>query len=93
MTKPMPTGTYENKVPSWREFNSLLETVDLNDSIGNVFVVDTFFYYKNATKKQKIYNEIFLPIIEKQKILDANERSVYQIIKLYSETDKDVPPS
>ena len=38
-------------------------------------------------------NEIYPPIIEKQKILDANERSVYQLIELYSETDKGVPRS
>ena len=38
-----------------------------------------------------IYNEISPPITEKQKILDANERSVYQLVELYSETDKGVP--
>ena len=43
--------------------------------------------------KNKIYNEIYPPIIEKQKILDANELLVYQLIKLYSETDKGVPCS
>ena len=38
-------------------------------------------------------NEIYPPIIEKQKILDANERSVHQLIELYSEIDKGVPHS
>ena len=45
------------------------------------------------TIKQKMYNEIYPPITEKQKILDANKRSVYQLIELYSETDKGVPRS
>ena len=89
----MPTDSIKKKVLSRREFNLLLETVDLDDSIGHLFVVDIFFDYKSATQKQKIYNEIYPPIIEKQKILDANERSVYQLIELYSETDKGVPRS
>ena len=53
MTKPMPTGSIKKKVPSWQEFNLLLETVDLDDSIGHLFVVDIFFGYKNATQKKK----------------------------------------
>ena len=56
-------------------------------------MVDIFCDYKNATQKQKIYNEIYPPITEKQKILDSNERSVYQLIEFYSETDKGVPRS
>ena len=31
--------------------------------------------------------------MKNKKILDANERSVYQLIELYSETDKSVPCS
>ena len=37
--------------------------------------------------------KLYSPIIEKQKILDANERSVYQLIELYSEANKGVPRS
>ena len=55
MTKPVPTGLSENKVPSWREFNLLLETVDLNNSIGNVFVVDTFLCIIKTQPKSKRY--------------------------------------
>ena len=91
MTKPMPTGSIKKKIPSWREFSLLLETVHFDDPIGHLFVVDIFYDRKNATQKQKIYNEIYPPIIEKQKILDANERSVYQLVELYSETNKGVP--
>ena len=36
-----------------------------------------------------MYNEILSPIIEKQKYLDANERSVYQLLELFDETTKD----
>ena len=38
-----------------------------------------------------MYNEIFPPIIEKRKTIDASERSVFQLCELYSETDKGKP--
>ena len=84
MTKPMPTVCIKEKEPlSWLDFHILLETVDLDDSIGHLFIVDIFFDEKNATKKQLLYNEIFPLIIEKQKTLDANERSGYQLLELF----------
>ena len=69
----MSTGCIkQNNSPSWLEFNLLLEKVSLEDSIGHLFVVDIEFDEKNVSKRQYMYNEIFSPIIEKQKILDAN---------------------
>ena len=86
MTRPMPTGCIkQNNSPSWLEFNLLLEKVSLEDSIGHLFVVDIEFDEQNATKKQYMYNEIFPPIIEKQKILDANERSLFQLLELFNQ--------
>ena len=35
MTKPIPTGSIKKNVQSWREFNLLLEIVDLDNSIGH----------------------------------------------------------
>ena len=32
-------------------------------------------------KKQLVYNEIYPPIIEKQKIIDPCERSVFQLLE------------
>ena len=70
MTKLMPTGCIkEYNSPSWLTFNLLLKKLSLDDLIGHLFVVDIEFNKKNATKK---YNEILPPIIEKQKVLDAN---------------------
>ena len=90
----MPTGGIKkHKPPDLRKLNLMLETIDLDDPLGHLFVVDIFYNYENASPKQKLYNEIFPPIIEKQKIIDANERSVYQLIKSYSEMDKGVPRS
>ena len=82
MTKPLPTGCIkENLDVSWRTFNLLLEKVSLNDQIGHIYVVDIKFDHKNASENQIVYNEIYLPIAEKQKNIDPCERSVYQLIK------------
>ena len=68
MTKPMPTGCIkEHLFPSWLEFNLFLETIDLEDQIGHLFVVDIEFDEKIATERGYMYNEILPPIIEKQK--------------------------
>ena len=92
MTKPLPTGCIkENLDVSWRTFNLLLEKVSLNDQIGHIYVVDIKFDHKNASENQIVYNEIYLPIAEKQKIIDPCERSVYQLIKQYSATEKSSP--
>ena len=94
ITRPMPTGCIkQNNSPSWLESNLLLEKVSLEDPIGHLFVVDIEFDEKNATKKQYMYHEIFPPIIEKQKILDANEGSLYQLLELLDKTNDDKPKS
>ena len=38
-----------------------------------------------------MYNEIYPPIIEKQKIIDPYERSVYQLLQQYVEGEYDNP--
>ena len=94
MTRPMPIGCIkQSNSPSWLEFNLLLEKLSLDDPIGHLFVVGIEFDEKNATKKQYMYNKIFPPIIEKQKILDPNERSLYQLLELLDKTNDDKPKS
>ena len=56
-----------------------------------MFVVDIVFDSKNATEKELAYNEIYLPRIEKQKIIDPYERSVYQLLEQYVEGTIDNP--
>ena len=68
MTKPLPTGCIKDgKDISWKTFNFLLETVSFEDKIGHLYIVDTEFDVKNATKREFAYNEIYPLIIEKQK--------------------------
>lgn len=84
MTKPMPTGCIKEHPLSCSmlEFNLLLETIDLDDKIGHLYVVDIEFDKANAMKQQLFFNEIMPPIIEKQKIFEANKHSVYQLSDL-----------
>ena len=90
MTKPLPTGCIkENKNFSWVNFNISIESVDLTDKIGHLFVVDIFFDAENANKKQLLYNEIFPPVIEKQKILEVYERSAYQLLELFDKNKRE----
>ena len=71
MTKPLPTGCIkDDKDISWETFNFLLETVSFEDKIGHLYIVDIEFDVKNVTKREFTYNEIYPPIIEKQKIID-----------------------
>ena len=88
MTKPMPTGCIkENNSPSWLKFNLLLETVTLEDKIGHLFIVDIEFDVENADERKYLYNEIFPPIIEKQTKIDVNDRSLFQLLELFAQTE------
>ena len=53
MTKLLPIGFIkENSDISWRTFNLLLEKVNLDDQIGQLYVVDIEFDHKKATYNQ-----------------------------------------
>ena len=53
MTKPLPTGCIKNDLDfSWTTFNLLLESLNLEDKIGHLYIVDIKFGYENATEKQ-----------------------------------------
>ena len=93
MTKPMAVGSIKEKTPDWVECNVLLEKVTLDDKIRHLFIVDIEFDYENVDAKQIIYNEIYLPVIDKQTKLDANERLIFQLYDLYSETTEKEPKS
>ena len=90
----MPTGLIKfDPDISWKTFHHLLETVDLDDKIGHLYVVNIYFDYENATQKQRAYNEISPPIIEKQKIVDICERYTSQLLEQYKENGDETPKS
>ena len=65
--------------------------MSLEDKIDHLFVVDIQFNHVQATDGQMIYNEIFLPIIEKDLILEPNERSCFQLLELYNDSNENKP--
>ena len=89
MTKSLPTGCIkENKNVSWNTFNRLLETVSLEDDIGHLYIVDIEFDKESATEKTYAYNEIYPPIIVKQKAIDSSERSTFQLLEQFVKGEK-----
>ena len=64
------------------KFNLLLETISLDDKIRHLFAIDIEFDYENADA-----------VIDKQKTLDGNERSVFQLCELYAEASEREPKS
>ena len=89
MTKPLPTGCIkdDNDI-SWETFNFLLESVSFEDKIGHLYIVDIEFDFKNATEREYAYNEIYPPIIEKQKTIDPCESPVFQLLEQFVRGDK-----
>ena len=84
MTKPLPTGCIKDSDDiSWKTFNFLLESVSFEDTIGHLYIVDIEFDFKNTTEREFAYNEIYLPIIEKQRIIDPCKRSVFQLLEQF----------
>ena len=69
MTKPLPTECIKDYSDlSWETFNFLIESVNLEDSRGHLYIVDIKFDKGNASERQLVYNEIYPPIVQKQKI-------------------------
>ena len=92
MTKPFPTGcTKANSDISLKNLNDLIRTLDIDSTIEHLYVFDIEFDQKNATQNQITYNEIYPPIIKKQKVIDPCERSIYQLLEQHSTTEKGKP--
>ena len=88
----MPTGCIKDSDDSsWKKFNFLLESVSFEDTIGHLYIVDIQFDFKNATEKEFAYNEIYPSIIEKQRIIDPCERSVFQLLEQFIRGEKNAP--
>ena len=92
MTKPLPTGCIKDSDDiSWNTFNFLLESVSFEDTIGHLYIVDIEFDFKNATEREFAYNEIYLSIIEKQRIIDLCERPVFQLLEQIVRGENNAP--
>ena len=92
MTKPLPTDCIKDSDDvSWITFNELLESVSFDNTIGHLYIVDIEFDLKNATDREYAYNEIYPPIIEKQRIIDPCERSTFQLMEQFIMDKKNLP--
>ena len=82
MTKPLPTDCIKgNKDISWETFNFLPESVSFDNKIGYLHILDIEFDVKNATEREYAYNEIYLPVIEKQKQLILMKDPFFNYLK------------
>ena len=92
MTIPLQTGCIKaNSGISFKKLNDLIRTLDIDSTIGHLYVVDIEFNHKNATQNQITYNKIHPPIIKKQKIINPCERSIYQLLGQHLTTEKGKP--
>ena len=59
MTKPLPYGCIKKRdqVPTFAEFNKILDEISHEDSIGHLFIVDIKFKYINP--KTSLFNELY----------------------------------
>ena len=82
MTKPLPYGCIKkkDKFSSLTEFSKILDSISHEDNIGHLFTVDIKFHKIN--EKTLLFNELYPPILEKNKNTDPFERSTLQIMSI-----------
>ena len=92
MTKPLPTGCIKDSDDiSWKTFNFLLESVSFEDTLGHLYIVDIEFDFINTTEREFAHNEIYHLIIERQRIIDPCERSVFQLLEQFVRGENNAP--
>ena len=69
MTKPLPTDCikWQKNNPGWKILNIVYAAVDLDDKLGNLFVVDNDFNFEKADAKILICNEIYTSVFDKKR--------------------------
>ena len=64
----------------------ILDCIFHEDRLGHLFLVDINFHNKN--EKTMLFNEIYTPIFEKNKLIQAQHRSVLQLMSVISRNEK-----
>ena len=70
----------QKDIPSFLEFNAILDRISHEDTIGHLFIVDIKFH--NINEKTLLFNEIYPPIFEKNKKMEPFERSIVQLMSI-----------
>ena len=65
--------------------NRILDAIEHTNTIGHLFTVDIKFNYIN--KKTLLFNEIYPPILEKNKKVDPYQRSSLQTMSIVVKKD------
>lgn len=80
MTKSLPTYVIkkQKKIPSFCEFNFLIDQVFHENKICHLFIVN----------KTMLFNEIYTTIFEKEKVINPTLRSVFQLMDAINLNDK-----
>ena len=88
MRKPLPYGCIKKQenIPSLLEFNKTWDKISHEDKIGHLFIVDINFHNKNP--KMLLFNEIYLPIFEKNKKMEPFERSTLQLMCILQQNEE-----
>ena len=68
------------------EFNIILDSISHEDKIGQLFTLDIKFVNKN--EKTQLFNEIYTPIFEKEKEIEAQYSSVLQLLPIIRRNDE-----
>ena len=85
------TQEYEEyEAPSLREFNLLLEGISDEDKIEHLFIVDIIFDKNRATEKHYLFNETYMSIFDKKKVLTPSEMFVFQLLYVMMLNDKGI---
>ena len=92
MTKSLPTVCIKKvkKAPSLREFNLLLEGISDEDKIRHLFIVNIIFDKNRTTEKHYLFNEIYMSIFDKKKVLTPSEMSVFRLLDVMRLNDKGI---
>lgn len=81
MTKPLPTGCMNEQKRVVKKLLITNQTVDFDDKIGHLLVVNVRFSKEEATPTECMYNEEYFPIFKKHKMNDASGRIIFQLLK------------
>ena len=85
----MGVSKNQEKIPTLREFNIILNNISHEDKINHIFLVDITLYGMN--EKTILFNELYTPLFEKQKLIKPYDRFVFQLLSVMSrDEEKDI---
>lgn len=78
MTTSLPTDVIKKQIPSFCEFNLLIDQIFDKNKICHLFIVN----------KTMLFNQIYTTIFEKEKVINPTLRSIFQLMDAINLNDK-----